>query len=134
MIQAHLGYAPNWHRYILLRPDHVFTIKVYELKKRCCISLSILHVIMRRSMLTLNLYFEENVVVTYQQRNLKHCASNDYGSYLTLTLAQSACSSDSNCRGVYDTSCDNSGSFYLCPISADLKISSRSCVYEKIGS
>ena len=41
MIQAHLGYALNRHHNILLRPDHVFTKKVYELEKRCYISLSI---------------------------------------------------------------------------------------------
>ena len=66
------------------------------------------------------------------RKNYKHCYSNKYGEYSTLSLAQSACDSDSNCRGVYDESCDNSGSFYLCLISAGLEASTGgSCVYEK---
>ena len=88
------------------------------------------HIILVKRQLILILCFEGNAD-TYEQHNLKHCNSNKYGEYSTLSLAQSACSSDSNCRGVYDGSCDNSGSFYLCPTSADLEISSSSCVYKK---
>ena len=68
----------------------------------------------------------------YEQQNSKHCAKNKYGEYSTLPLAQSACDSDSNCRGVYDEHCDNSAPFNLCLISAGLEASSTgSCVYEK---
>ena len=74
--------------------------------------------------------FEGNAV-TYERQNLKHCYPNKYGAYSTLALAKSACNSDLNCRGVYDLSCDNSGSFYLCPISAGLRKSGSSCVYQK---
>ena len=66
-----------------------------------------------------------------QQRS-KHCINGVYVEYSTLSLAQSACNSDSNCRGVNDQYCDNSGSFNLCPISARLEASAYgSCVYEK---
>ena len=87
------------------------------------------HLVKRK--LILILCFEGSVV-TYEQQTLKHCNSNKYGpAYSTLSLAQAACSSDSNCRGVYNVYCKNSGSFYLCPTSADLQKSRSSCVYEK---
>ena len=68
------------------------------------------------------------------RQNSKYCANAyAYGDYSTLSLTQSACDSDSNCRGVYDPSCDDSGSFKLCPISAGLEASSAgSCVYVKV--
>ena len=66
------------------------------------------------------------------RKNYKHCYSNKYGEYSTLSLAQSACDSDSNCRGVYDEYCDNE-KFTLCPISAALEESTAdSCVYDKV--
>ena len=66
-------------------------------------------------------------------QNSKHCESNAYGYFSTLSQAQSACDSDSNCGGVYDYSCDNSFSFELCPISASLEASKAgSCVYLKV--
>ena len=49
-----------------------------------------------------------------------------------MPLAQSACDSDSNCKGVYDEYCDNSAPFNLCLMSAGLEASIYgSCVYEK---
>ena len=72
----------------------------------------------------------------YEKHVQKHCDSSKYGDYNTLTLAQSACNSDKNCRGIYDSGCDNSGTFVLCPISNDLEtttITNISCVFEKIG-
>ena len=69
------------------------------------------------------------------QQNDKHCASNEYGSYSTWSLARSACDSDSDCRGVYDEYCDNLDSFTLCHISAALEESpapTHSCVYDKV--
>ena len=72
------------------------------------------------------------------RKNYKHCNSytgtihGKYGNYSTLSLAQSACDSDSNCRGVYDDVCENTGPFHLCPISADLEESPSNCVYEKV--
>ena len=70
--------------------------------------------------------------ISYERQNSNHCANTKYEEYSTLSIAQSACDSDSNCRGVYDGDCDNSGSFNLCLISAGLEASSSgSCVYEK---
>ena len=67
------------------------------------------------------------------RQNSKHCEYNAYGYYSTLSLAQSACDLDSNCGGVYDSSCDNSGLFKLCPESASLEASTAgSCVYVKV--
>ena len=69
------------------------------------------------------------------RQNSKYCANAyAYGDYSTLSLAQSACDSDSSCGGVYDYSCDNSGSFKLCHISeGHIEASTaRSCVYVKV--
>ena len=83
--------------------------------------------------LILNLSFKGNDV-GYNRRHKKQCAGSEYGKYLTLSQAQSACDLYLNCTGVYDANCDNSGSFSLCPISADLYTSFTSCIYIKIGS
>ena len=69
----------------------------------------------------------------YKKVILKHCNTFKFGKYSTLALAQSACNADSTCRWVYDGSCDNINSFYLCPESKGLETSSSSCVYDKIG-
>ena len=64
---------------------------------------------------------------------LKHCSEDKYGDYSTLEGAQSACTVDSNCQGVYDDDCDGLGSHYLCPINAQLIVPEprESCVYTK---
>ena len=64
----------------------------------------------------------------------KHCFNDKYGSFSTESAAKTACTSDCNCKGVYDNSCDNSGTFYLCPISATYQTSSSSCIHEKTTS
>lgn len=64
----------------------------------------------------------------------KSCDSDAYGSYSTIEKARSACISDSACQGVYDSKCDDVGTFKLCPRAAALTESSpswASCVYSK---
>ena len=48
----------------------------------------------------------------------------------SLSAAETACCANSQCIGVYDSGCDNSGNFYQCD-SAALQTSSSSCVYTK---
>ena len=56
-----------------------------------------------------------------------------YGSHPALALAQEACISDMNCRGVLDSTCNKSGSYSLCPLSAKVYDLMGTCVYDKIG-
>ena len=53
-----------------------------------------------------------------------------YGSYSSLLAAQSACTLDSLCEGVYDEGCTDSGHFGLC-LSVKSSSSSGECVYIK---
>ena len=68
----------------------------------------------------------------YVKRGRMECYSDRYEDYSTLEGSQSACTRDNNCQGVYDLGCDAVGSFYLCPLNAQLAFSfGRSCVYTK---
>ena len=67
----------------------------------------------------------------YKKLSLKHCNTNKYGSYTTLNLAKLACLSDANCRGVYDTGCNDKDEYTLCDGSRGFDKSGSSCVYEK---
>ena len=68
---------------------------------------------------------------TWTKRSLKHCQGNTVGSAsFSLSAAKAACRANSQCTGVYDSGCDNSGNFYQCD-SAALQTSSSSCVYTK---
>ena len=70
----------------------------------------------------------------YKILNSKTCHDDSIGNYATLALAKSACNVNSNCRGVFDQSCDFKNTFYLCPVSKALKYAADfSCVHEKIG-
>ena len=60
----------------------------------------------------------------------KDCRSHRYGYYSTLEQAKTACSDDNNCQAVYHAAC-HGGSYYLCPIHAQLKHADVSCVYIK---
>ena len=69
--------------------------------------------------------------ISFNKHSLKHCSGNTVGSsYSSLSAAEAACRTNSHCTGVYDSNCDNRGSFYLCN-SAALQTSSGSCVYTK---
>ena len=75
-----------------------------------------------------------NAGTSWVKQSLKHCSGNTVGSaYSYLSAAQAACSTNSQCSGVYDSGCDNSGSFYQCD-SASLQTSSSSCVYTRSGT
>ena len=66
---------------------------------------------------------------SWTKRVQKHCANDDYGSYSTLGAAGEACLADPNCYGVYDSGCNGTGSYSLCP-SRNLSTSwFGSCVY-----
>ena len=69
----------------------------------------------------------------YNKISLKHCGSDIIGStHTSLASAQSACSSEPGCTGVYDDSCDDSGSYYLCgTLTYGESSSVGSCVYKK---
>ena len=94
------------------------------------------HIIVLKRKPIMNLCFEGNAIeYEYERRNMIHCANDGYGRYSKLSLAKSDCDLDPKCRGVYDSNCDNSNTFYLCPVSVPLESTWRtSCVYEKIGS
>ena len=76
-----------------------------------------------------------NAGTTWVKQSLKHCSNFgfDGNKYSSLSAAQAACSTNSQCSGVYDSRCDNSGSFYQCD-STSLQTSSTSCVYTKSGT
>ena len=62
----------------------------------------------------------------------KHCNNNKYDPYESLAEAEDKCTNDGNCRGVYDSGCENRGDFYLCEVgSYEFGDSTDSCVYEK---
>ena len=74
----------------------------------------------------------------YEQKDWTHCDGHSYGTYLTLSFAQSACDSDSNCVAVYDKWCTKERAFSLCPKSANLvtqhwSTQDANCVYMKKG-
>merc|ERR1712048_545536 len=60
-----------------------------------------------------------------------HCASSRHPQpYPNLKEAADACLKlGSTCTGVYDSGCNNVGSFYLCKPGRDLSASSISCVH-----
>ena len=65
-----------------------------------------------------------------------HCNNDEYGSYVTIEEAKNACTSDNNCKGVYDHGCDaGAGRFgiTLCAITATYQTSTEnSCIYQKM--
>lgn len=70
---------------------------------------------------------------------LKHCYQTRLSTtgYSTRNAAVQACAAENDaskdsCLGVYDPSCDNTGSFYLCA-NQPLRTSSSSCVYDMIN-
>ena len=86
----------------------------------------------------------------YFKQDLQECDVDAYGlgNYSTLEGAQSACTADNNCQGVYDFFCVETGTlnailkfigyifgppggFYFCPKHAQLRTSKASCVYTK---
>jgi len=67
----------------------------------------------------------------FKKISQKHCFDSKYGSYPTESAAKTACAADSNCKGVYDISCDNKNPFHLCPLSATYAPSQSSCILEK---
>ena len=80
---------------------------------------------------TKGIYLCRQQGISFAKHPLKHCSGNTVGgTYSSLSTAKAACESNSKCTGVYDSSCDNSGSFKLCN-SAALKTSSSSCVFMK---
>ena len=81
--------------------------------------------------------YENSLFAAYRKISDIGC-SPTYGSFSSLTTAEVACTSDSNCQGVADTRCDNSGTFELCPKQSSLQSFSvifhsgvGSCVYKK---
>ena len=67
----------------------------------------------------------------------KHWCPNAYGLYKTLEEAKSACSSDSQCKGVYDWKDEpfdepvGPPDFQLCPLESVYEHSRASCIYNK---
>lgn len=75
--------------------------------------------------------------VSWEKEEDTHCYSSRDVSvvYSTLNDAETACAADSDCSGVYDNNCDNSGSFYKCMGDDDRwHASMSSCVYRKVMS
>lgn len=74
----------------------------------------------------------------YVKKTKKHCAREKLGGRdgeaTNLWVAKDKCSSNPKCGGVYDSSCDNKGTFYLCKKGFTESKSSSSCVYLKSGN
>ena len=66
----------------------------------------------------------------YTKTSGRYCGPH-YGEYSSLELAQAACNSNSNCQGVVDFKCDESGTFSLCTKKAAFYSSSNDCTYDK---
>ena len=77
------------------------------------------------------LYFSVQDSTGFKKISKKHCLGDKYGNYPTESAAKTACAADSNCKGVYDISCDNKDTFYLCPLSSTYAPSQSSCILEK---
>jgi len=69
----------------------------------------------------------------YTKLDDKHCFPDRYKEFSTIQSAKDACSADSNCKGVYDRSCDaQANDIYLCPTSVTLRNSTiSSCIFQK---
>ena len=57
--------------------------------------------------------------------------SNTYNQYDDLTVAKNACLNDSQCIGIYDSSCDKTGPFLLLTYGFMTSIVGVNCVYKK---
>ena len=73
-------------------------------------------------------------VPMFTKHGLKHCLDRyaSATSYSSMAAAGTACLANAACSGVYDPSCDNAGSWYLCNADAYAD-SSSSCIYVKVG-
>ena len=60
---------------------------------------------------------------------------NTYGNYATLDDAETACTLDIGCSGVYDEQCDGVDNFELCQKEFQfIALESKdSCIYRKTG-
>ena len=56
---------------------------------------------------------------------------NTYGEYQNLNLATTACSNDTECMGIYLSSCDENEQFLLFKDSFVTSIYSKNCIYKK---
>ena len=72
----------------------------------------------------------------FEKQESQYCTTVDveYCNYTTLNLAQSACSSNENCKAVFDDRCDNRDRFCLCLMSSTFEKSEQSCVYKKFDN
>ena len=70
---------------------------------------------------------------TFTKTENKYCSSRYPSSgFSTLEVAQFSCLGDDECKSVYDNSCDDSGTFYLCDQSSKEIVSGTgSCLYIK---
>ena len=57
--------------------------------------------------------------------------SNTYEPYQSLNLATVACLHDTECMGIYFSSCDENGQFLLFKDSFVTSIYSKGCIYKK---
>jgi hypothetical protein len=64
---------------------------------------------------------------------LKHCASSKAvsTSYSSKQAAATACNANTGCYGIYDSGCNDSGSWYQCKAESTWLTSRSSCVYKK---
>ena len=81
--------------------------------------------------------FPLSIIVKYTKLIGKSCYPERYGSHLTLEAAKGHCTTDPDCRGIYDNRCDSKGKYYLCPAdkpytSSDHDQNQLSCVHEKM--
>ena len=74
----------------------------------------------------INIFADE----AYIKEEKSYCSSGEYGSYDTLSDAQSTCTSDANCAAIFDNFCDKVG-FKLCSTGYVKKKSWSSCLYIK---
>ena len=64
----------------------------------------------------------------------KECNQHKYGEFDQLEDAKEACDEDENCSSIYDVSCGDENTFYLCPNGEDVLNESwfNDCVHDKV--
>ena len=99
--------------------------------------LSYLSMIILKSSISCNVYFTLSpfLDVEYKELSDLSCIDNQHGNYSTILEAESSCSQDQFCQGVYVPYCNESKGARLCPKGIDYQHSDYgSCVYNKTGS
>lgn len=60
--------------------------------------------------------------------------SPEFQTYPTYVHAMNECMKDNRCSYVYESDCDDTGPFHVCPKSSGIGPSSNGCLYQRDGT